>query len=106
MSKLFILLAVSLICVSAIFNPLEARRHHSNVSIGINIGYAEPVYVARPYPPPYYGCAARPYPAPYYGGCGRYVGRVPPVYAYPHTVYYGPPGIVYEEIYPYPPCYR
>ncbi len=90
MSKFFTLLAVSLIAISAYQTPLEARRYHSNVSIGI--GYSQPAYYGRPNP------------TRYYGGCPRYARRIPPVYAYPHTVYYGPPGIVYEEIYPNTSC--
>lgn len=92
MSRFFTLLAVSLFAIAFYQAPLDAGRYHPNVSVAIGVGYSQPPY--------YYG---RPYPAGYYGGCPRYARRIPPVYAYPHTVYYGPPGIIYEEIYPYPP---
>jgi hypothetical protein len=91
MSKFFTLLIFSLITVSMLHTQLEARRYQSRVYVDRDVGYSEPVY------------ARRVHSGNCYGGCPRYTRGVPPVYAYPHNVYYGPPGIVYEEIYPYPP---
>lgn len=93
MCRFFSLLAFCLITISTtLLSPLEARCYQTNVSVGGGMNDVEPVSVARSYPPGH--C----------GGCPRYARRVPPVYAYPHTTYHGPPGVVYDEIYPYPPC--
>ena len=93
--KMSNLLIASLLFFLTFDTSLEARRYRSRVYIGVESEVSEPVYVRR-VAAPYEGCR--------YRSCRRaYTRGVPPVYAYPHTVYAGPPGVVYEEIYPAPP---